>query len=242
MTHSNASSSSVSMAAGEPHAVRARALGLLVIAGAGALVAWRIQRHPETAALAQPAPRVEASNRAEVAPPSRAAPHAPIRTPEVAPLARADLVASADPASPSYDPVLVCLTMEKTPLELFQREPRNAAFAGPREQALRERFTERLRKRIPYEVKVGVSCRTSSCEVTLAGGSTWDEVNAAMYALDVQRLVETSTVGGLKDERGATRFGVTLVLAFTAAQRDHAAYERVFAQHRAHDDDHPEAP
>jgi hypothetical protein len=159
----------------------------------------------------------------------------------LAPDAGLDVIGSSDPASKVYDPVTLTRVTQMWPSEIMSKEPRDPAFADLREAALRERITARLRKRVAFDVKVDVSCRTSSCEATIDGANNVEEWNAALEALDSQRLAETSETGLKDDDMGQHR-RMSIIMLFSADLRDHAVYEQKLKQYEAHDERLPSTP
>jgi hypothetical protein len=219
----------------------------LAFAGLGALAASllvRIRNHDPAAGPAAPESRQVAGR-----------PSSPTATPpRVAPRRSAgpggardsagsgDVIASTDPTSPNYDPTTIVMTTQTMPSEILKREPRDPAFAGPREIVLRDRVVERLRKRVPFETKVDTKCYTSSCELTVQGTSDVDEMNAALEALDLSRLADSSEIGSWKDPADPRRRGLRITLLYPAALRDHAAYDEWLRQHEVHDEPMHKAP
>jgi len=153
-----------------------------------------------------------------------------------------DVIGSTDPTAKDYDPVMLNRVMNIPPSELMNKEPRDAAFATLREQSLRDRITERLRKRITYDAKVGVECHTSSCEVTIENGKIGDDLNSALQAIDLSRLSEAVEVGPMTRQGVSRQRGMSIIMLFSADMRDPAAYDRVLRQHEAHDEQLFKAP
>jgi hypothetical protein len=212
----------------------------LVFAGLGALAAILVRTGCEKPVAPQTAvPSGQSPNEhAEVA---LALPReSPVRRPVVLRGATgsdggsADVIGSTDPASKDYDPITLMHVMNTTPRALLSQEPRDPAFADSREVALRDRITERLRHRSAADLKVDATCRTSSCEISVQGASGAEELNAALEALDLDMLADTAQVGPVK---GTKR--VSIVVLYSAALRDHAAYEQWLRRHQANDEPAP---
>jgi hypothetical protein len=147
-----------------------------------------------------------------------------------------DVIGSTDPASKEYDPVTLNRVTHITPAEIMNKEPRDPAFAGPREAALRDRISERLRKRVAFETKLDVNCRTSSCELAVQGQSDSDNLNDVLQALDLSTLMDAGQVGPMTSQGASQRKGMSIIMLYSADLRDHAAYDRLLQQHAAHDD------
>lgn len=226
--------------------MKLRTLVLPAFAGLGALTAGLLvhvrDRDPEARPTAPGSNPVE-TKPASPAPPPRALPRRPASRDGVRDTAQSgDVIGSTDPTSPSYDPTTIVQTMQVTPSEILKKEPRDPAFAGPREIVVRDRVVERLRKRVPFETKVDTKCYTSSCELTVQGASNVDEMNAALEALDLDGLVDTTEIGSSKDPDDPERRSLRIVLLYPAALRDHDAYDRWLRQHEAHDEPAHQAP
>jgi hypothetical protein len=146
-----------------------------------------------------------------------------------------DIIASADPASSSYDPVTVNRTTDISPRELLRKEPRVSSFADRREQALRNRLTERLRRRVPFATKLDVTCYTSSCELTLESGQASEDLNTALQSMELEQLSDTEMVGPRDDVSGHRQGGISIVLLYSPTQRDHATYDELLRRHQERD-------
>jgi hypothetical protein len=148
---------------------------------------------------------------------------------------RADVIGSLDPTSKNYDPFTVQRATGRPIREILEAEPRDSTFAGPREVALRERIAERLHKRTNLQAVVDVACRTSTCEVTVAATASDAELNDAIQALDMMDIADGMQIGSSRDPDHPERNTIRMILPFTAAQRDHTAYDRQLRQHEARD-------
>lgn len=166
----------------------------------------------------------------------------PTSVPSPAPVASsnkedaADIVGSTDPTAKGYDPMTVVRTMNITPAEVFDKEPRDPMFAGPRERALRARLIERLHRRLGIDAKIDADCRTSSCEVTLQDLGADVEPDAALQALDIDWLGEAAQLGPLRNPSDPRRKGTSIVMLFSNAMRDPAAYDQQLRKHEANDE------
>jgi len=169
-------------------------------------------------------------------PPATARPPLPRPAPAAGGSTKKDVIVDSDPRSPAYDPVLVNRVTAASPRELFAKEPRDPVFALLRETTLNRRITERLRKRVSFPTEVNVTCRTSSCDLTLEGVPRSEDLNAALQALDVQVLAETSMIGPKKSAAGIPTGGMSIVMLFPAALRDRAAYDKVLRLHEEQDE------
>ena len=212
-----------------------RSILLVTITGLGALSAFLLRTHREAAPGSGPERTGEArpSTTVTATPPSRS--RLPPARPVTAVAKSSDVIASRDPTSKAYDPVVLNRAMDLSPLELFDTEPRDPAFAEPRERALRERILERLRSRIDFVPQVDVRCHTSSCELTIESGRAGDNLDEALQAIDLPLLSETTTVGPLRHGADTSRNGISIVILYSVALRDHAAYEQLLRQHEKRD-------
>lgn len=226
-----------------------RTFVLPAFAGLGALAAGLLIRARPHDPEARPAVAVQDPGHAEEEsasrprPPPRVAPRRPAsRDGARDTAASGDVIGSTDPTSPSYDPTTIMMTMHVRPSELLKQEPRDPAFAGPRELALRDHVVARLHKRIAFEAKVDTRCYTSSCELTVQGAGNVQEMNTALEAMDLSRLAEAAEVGSLKDPEDPQRRIMQITLLYSAALRDHAAYDRWVRKYETHDDPAHKAP
>jgi hypothetical protein len=227
-------------------AVKARVTLLMGFAVLGALTASLARlgcqqppdpRRPRSADARVVAPEAQPTRPAATSP----AEHRPkISLPRRASGEALDVIGNSDPSSTDYDPIILNRVMNTSPLELMRKEPRNQAFAGPREAALQERITERLRKRVAFDVNVQANCHTSSCEVLLEGGRGAEDMDTAIQAIDLSILSETGMVGPLASSKNGTQNSIRLIVLFSAALRDHAAYAQLLRQHKEHDESLPE--
>lgn len=135
-----------------------------------------------------------------------------------------DVVGSTDPTSKDYDPVTIVQATQAAASELLKKEPRVAQFADRREAVLQAHVAERLR-RLSFETKVNANCRTSSCELTVQGAKSVEDMNAVMEAIDPSGLAEAAQIGSLADPSAPGGRAIQLTLLYSAALRDHAAYE-----------------
>lgn len=218
-----------------------RLLLLVSLAGVGALSAFFIQAWRQSAATSRRADSGASDEKSPTralkttSPGESSPPRAPL-TPASLAAKNDDTIASTDPRSKDYDPVVVNRTLDISPVNLFDKEPRDPAFAGPREQALQARIDERLRARVKFPAKVDVNCRTSSCELSLEGGQTAEDLDSALQALDLHLISETTTIGPLRHTSEVSRKGLSIVILYSAALRDHFAYEQLLRQHKERDD------
>jgi hypothetical protein len=148
----------------------------------------------------------------------------------------ADVVADTDPTSKRYDPIVLNRVTNMSPSDLWRKEPRDPLFAPVREDALKARIVERLRKRISYEADVNVSCHTSSCEVTVQGHDQGDDLNEALQAIDLSRLAETVEVGPMVNQDASSQQGMRIVVLYSPSLRDAVEYDRMLRQHAAQDE------
>lgn len=227
--------------------MKMRTFVLLAFAGLGALAAGllvRIRYDDPTARPAAPEPKqVDVKPPSPTAPPPRVAPRRPASPGGARDTAASDdVIGSTDPTSASYDPTTIVQTMNARPSELLKKEPRNPAFAGPREITLRDHVMARLHKRIPFEAKVDTRCYTSSCELTVQGARNVDEMNAALNAMDLSRLAEAAETGASKDPEDPQRWLIHIILLYSAALRDHAAYDQWVGKYEIHDESAHKAP
>jgi hypothetical protein len=227
--------------------MRIRTFVLPAFAGLGALAAGlvaRVRYHDPEARPAASEPRpVERRPASPTAPPLQVAPRRPASLDGARDTAGSDdVIGSTDPTSADYDPTTIVRTMQMMPSEILKKEPRNPAFAGPREIALRDRIVERLRKRVPFETKVGTKCYTSSCELTVQGASNVNEMNVALEALELSRLADSAEIGSWKDPDDPRLRELRITLLYSAALRDHAVYDQWLRQHEAHDGPAHKAP
>jgi hypothetical protein len=156
--------------------------------------------------------------------------------------ANADVIGTTDPTSKDYDPMTLVRAMHLTPVEIMNKEPRDSAFAGPREVALRNRITERLRKRLAFDAKVDVDCRTSSCEITLQSTAGAGDLNAAVQALDLENLANAMQLGPMERHGDSQTRGTSITMLYSAALRDHAVYDQQLRRHEANDEPPTKAP
>ena len=126
--------------------------------------------------------------------------------------------------------------------DLMNKEPRNPAFANRRELALERRLTARLRKRLDFDTKIDVSCRTSSCEVAIHGASSVDQMNSALDAMEPLKISGAYEIGTTGGEGDPQRGDMKIILLYSAAGRDHEEYEQLLKEHEAHDEPPPKAP
>jgi len=147
-----------------------------------------------------------------------------------------DVIVNSDPRSPAYDPVLVNRVTDASPRELFAKEYRDPVFALSRETTLNRRVTERLRRRVRFPTEVNVTCRTSSCELTLEGVPRSEDLDAALQALDIQVLADTSMIGPKKSAAGLSTGGMSIVMLYSVALRDRAAYDKLLRLHEEQDE------
>lgn len=220
---------------------------LPAFAGLGAVAAGlvvRVRHDDPEARPAAPEPNPVAEEPASpTAPPPRVVPRRPARLDGARDTAGSgDVIGSTDPTSASYDPTTIVRTMQTMPSEILKQEPRDPAFAGPREIALRDRVVERLGKRVPFETKVDTRCYTSSCELTVQGTRNVDEMNAALEALELDGLADSAEIGSWKDPEDPQQRGIHIILLYPPTLRDHAAYDRWLRQHEAHDGAAHKAP
>jgi hypothetical protein len=152
---------------------------------------------------------------------------------------KGDAIASSDPKDKEYDPVVVALTMNAHPSELFDKEPRVPVFADRREADLRARVMERLKKRLPFDVSVDTECRTSSCKLSVQPKHDGDDLDLALQALGLNGLAETAQIWQSRDDAGAK---LNVVILYSEELRDDDEYARRLKQHEAHDADPPPAP
>ena len=68
-----------------------------------------------------------------------------------------------DPTSARYDATVAARILSRSPSELWEREPRDEAFAGRREQFMRGRFVELLAQLVPGASLDHVECRRGTC-------------------------------------------------------------------------------
>lgn len=219
--------------------MKKQVLLLIMLAALGGLTAYLIQACRHSSA-SQRAVSPVASGPSTAAPSvisasSNAAPSGMPVTPSRGPSKDLERIGNIDPGGRDYDPVVLNRALDVSPVKLFDQEPRDPAFAGPREVALRERIIERLRSRISFVPKVDVSCRTSSCELTVEGGKTSEDINDALQAIDLQQISETTTIGPLRHTDDASRNGISIVILYSAALRDHIAYEQLLRRHKGQD-------
>lgn len=147
-----------------------------------------------------------------------------------------DVIGNVDPRSKDYDPITLSRVTRTRPSELLSKEPRDPAFAETRERALRARLAVRLRTRISFETRVDVECRTSSCDVTVQGPASVDDMNAVLDAIDLGALSEVTEIGTTTGEGSSDQRAMKIVMLYSAERRDHASYDQVLKQHEAHDE------
>jgi len=144
-----------------------------------------------------------------------------------------NLIGNSDPKSRDYDPMLLLTTANATPCELFQKEPRDPQFADGRESVLQSRLSQRLRERIKFDTKTNIDCHTSSCEVTVHGASSLDEMNATLKAMEPSGLASAAQIE--PRAKDAANYDVNVVLLYSLAQRDPTTYDQQLKQHEARD-------
>jgi hypothetical protein len=216
---------------------------LAAFAGLGVLTAILARAgHEQAAARHDASPEKPVlGEHAAAAPPSRSVASAPLRPSSVGAAGSAggngDIIGSTDPTSKGYDPITLMQVMNITPSEIMNKEQRDPAFAGPREAALQARIMERLRKRVTFEAKVDVACRTSSCEVNVQSANGTGDLDAALQALDLDMLAEAMQLGPMSGQKG-----VNITLLYSSELRDQAVYEQWLRRHQENDERPPKAP
>jgi hypothetical protein len=144
-----------------------------------------------------------------------------------------DVLATTDPQSANYDPARLATGLGLRASDIFNKEPRAAAFADRRERALQEEIQDRLRDLDPFDADIAVECRTSSCELTVSGPDGGN-LNDAL------QMIELHTLGAEAAEIGfgppaAGRRGLRATLLFSPALRDHKAFEEYLSSRGATD-------
>jgi hypothetical protein len=123
---------------------------------------------PSPVALAAPPTGVAPQTMGEEAPASELAtptPKAPPRFVQARESGNTSIV--TDPLDPAYD--AKALTVARSPGQVFDREPRDPAWAVPMERAFREEISRDIGDLVPGTRLTEVTCRKSSCQVVLEG-------------------------------------------------------------------------
>ena len=150
---------------------------------------------------------------------------------------KGDVIGSTAPTSKEYDPITIVQATHAAASDLLKKEPRVAAFADRREDLLQAHIAARLRKRLSFDTKVDTKCRASSCELTVQGARNVGDMNAVIEAIEPSSLAEAAQIGTLADPSDPEARAIQITLLYSAALRDHAAYEQWLRQHPPHDHD-----
>lgn len=98
------------------------------------------------------------------------------------PASDVDIAAMVAPLNPRYDAIFASAYLNLSPLEVFERESRVAAFADRREQFLPRAYGPLLEELIPTATVPDVECRTRCCLVHVrAPNGEWSK--AVQYHL-----------------------------------------------------------
>jgi hypothetical protein len=135
----------------------------------------------------------------------------------------------ADPTAESYDPVLLEAVRDATVREIAEAEPRNEAFAGPREQFIRDRLSADLAVHFPDATVADVDCRTSSCIIEVHAPTLQAEAVHDYIQLPPFGAVQNPQLAGEVDP-GTAR--IYLNVLFQPADRDHGAYRAAYWERR----------
>lgn len=214
-------------------------LGLLAMGIALELAPPHCSKVPSGASGSEAAPPSVPSLAPRSACPPPAAGSTPAQ-PSIAERGQDSLAASLtfDPYDSRYDPALI--NRASAPRALFEREPRVAGFAIQRERELDERIRARLAARIGVNVSYRVECRASSCELLFDSQLDDATANLVISALDLTELADAAQLGGASSQSGESRPGLSVVLLFSATQRDEVVYAERLHVHKQHDEDQVE--
>jgi hypothetical protein len=208
--------------------------GVAVLAALGALV-WSV-RSSEPPASSTPVaadPPGPAPSPPAPPPPSLAWTPIPSKRAEGAKAATASSQAPApaasgkpvetDPRAPGYDPVMLAASRQQDPFAAIEAEPRDEAFAGPRETALLGIVQSRLDTYKVEGVEIDrAECFASSCvmELGIAGGN--DGVALALEAIQSGPLADSVTFEGAAPTGQRTRIRVGVF--YGPDSRDHESF------------------
>ncbi len=130
------------------------------------------------------------------------------------------------PAASAYSPAHAAIAAGLDTFEVFEREPRNEAFATRREQFLREHAAAVFERHAPEMEISSLECRSGSCLVTLdAPDEPWSKTLAgAMGWGTVHELHVSQPVDG--------RITIEVAALMDRELLDHATYERYLTDWR----------
>lgn len=130
------------------------------------------------------------------------------------------------PGSAAYSPAHAAVAAGLDSFQVFEREQRNEAFAGRREQFLREHATEMFARHAPDMRLEDIECRTGSCLATLdAPNNEWSHqmVSAVRWGSRYSKRVSAPEGG---------RVMIEVAVLMDRELLDHATYERYLTDWR----------
>lgn len=133
------------------------------------------------------------------------------------------------PGHEAYDPFLLSMVLDESPVDLHAAEPVSTEFAEPRAAFLRDTLQRDLAEHFPEARIADIDCRTSSCRVEIHAPES--QGTAVHDYIQLPPLGNGQQPGLSTDPAGHAV--VSLVILFVADHRDHALYERSYREQRA---------